>query len=99
MPKKKVIFVACGCGVATSEMAAYKIRKLLDQRKLDKLAEVVVVDFRRLKNICDQCDILVNIAKANDKNEYPVPVVDGIAFLTGRDLDPIMDELEGLIRN
>ena len=91
----KVIFVACGSGVASSETAAYKVRKLLEERNLK--ADVKVVNFRSLKNIAKQCDILVHIAP-NDPTDYGVPTVNGVPFLTGFGLDPVMDEIEELLK-
>jgi PTS system galactitol-specific IIB component len=96
LPKRKVIFVACGSGVASSETAAYKLRKLLADRKLD--AEVVVVDFRRLKSIASQADILVHIAP-NDPTDYGIPKVNGVPFLTGMGLNQVMDQIEKLIKS
>lgn len=96
MPKRKVIFVACGSGVASSETAAYKLRNLLKERKLD--ADVVVVDFKRLKSIAKQADILVHIAP-NDPTDYGIPKVNGVPFLTGIGLDQVMDQVEKLIKS
>jgi PTS system galactitol-specific IIB component len=94
----KVIFVACGSGVASSETAAYKLRMLLEERGLKSKADVRVVNFRSLKNIASQCDILVHIAP-NDPTDYGVPTVNGVPFLTGIGLDPVMDEIEELINS
>ncbi len=96
MPKRKVIFVACGCGVATSETAAYKLKKLLGERKLD--ADVKVVNFRNLKNIANQCDLLVHISP-NDPTDYGVPRVNGVPFLTGIGLKTVMDEIEKFLKS
>ncbi|MDH3942678.1 MAG: PTS sugar transporter subunit IIB [Anaerolineae bacterium] len=92
----KVIMVACGSGVASSETAAYKLRNLLQDRKLQ--AEVRVVNFRSLKNLASQADILVHIAP-NDPTDYGVPTVNGVPFLTGMGLDPVMDEIEALLKS
>ena len=97
MPRRKVIFVACGSGVASSETAAYKLRNKLKERNLHNLAEVKVVNFRQLKSISKQCDILVHIAP-NDPTDYGVPRVNGVPFLTGFGLEPVMDEIEKLIK-
>jgi PTS system galactitol-specific IIB component len=88
--------VACGSGVASSETAAYKLRNQLKQRNLQ--AEVRVVNFRSLKNIAKQSDILVHIAP-NDPTDYGVPRVNGVPFLTGIGLDKVMDEIEKLLKS
>ena len=95
MAGRKKIFVACGSGVASSETAAYKLRNLLRERKLE--AEVEVVDFKRLRSIARQADILVNIAPY-DKTEYGIPMVTGVPFLTGVGLAEVMDEIERLLK-
>ena len=94
--KRKVIFVACGSGVASSETAAYKLRNLLKERKLE--ADVKVVNFRSLKSIANQCDLLVHIAP-NDPTEYGVPRVNGVPFLTGIGLGPVMDQIEKFLKS
>jgi galactitol PTS system EIIB component len=96
VPKRKVIYVACGSGVASSETAAYKLRKLLAERKLD--ADVVAVDFKRLRSIAGQADLLVHIAP-NDPTDYGVPKVNGVPFLTGIGLNQVMEQIEKLLKN
>ncbi len=92
----KVIMVACGSGVASSETAAYKLRNMLKARNLQ--AEVRVVNFRSLKNLARQADILVHIAP-NDPTDYGVPTINGVPFLTGIGADKIMDEIEKLLKS
>lgn len=87
----KKIIVACGSGVATSQTVASKIKKLLDERKVK--AEVEAVDIKSIRTYIKQADVYVAITKL--KETYPIPVVDGIAFLTGigmeRELQKLID--------
>ncbi len=75
----KKIIVACGSGVATSQTVASKVNRLLKADKID--AEVEAVDLksvdRHLKGACAYITIV------KDKKDYDVPVINGIAFLTG----------------
>lgn len=73
------VIVACGSGVATSQTVASKITKLLKQRKVK--AEVEAVDIKSLKTHINNADVYVAITKP--KEEFPIPVINGIAFLTG----------------
>jgi len=73
------IIVACGSGVATSQAVASKITKLLKQRKIN--AEVEAVDIKSLKTYIKNADVYVSIIRT--KEVYSIPVVDGVAFLTG----------------
>lgn len=73
------IIVACGSGVATSQTVASKITKLLKQRKIS--AEVEAVDIKSLKTHIKNADVYVSIIRTKEK--YSIPVIDGVAFLTG----------------
>jgi len=73
------VIVACGSGVATSQTVASKITKLLKQRKVK--AEVEAVDIKSLKTHIKNADVYVAITKP--KEEFSIPVINGIAFLTG----------------
>ncbi len=93
---RKIILVACGSGVATSETAAYKVRKIAEERKWN--VEVRVVDFRKLKSVASQVHVLVHIAP-NDPTDYGVPKINGVPFLTGFGLDKVVEELEAIVKS
>ena len=82
----KRIIVACANGVATSQAVASKVNRLLKERKVD-----AVVDAVNIKSLKD-CVAYITITKT--VKEYPVPVINGIAFLTGVRQE---DELKKLI--
>lgn len=75
---KKVI-VACGSGVATSQTVASKVEKILKENKVK--AQVEAVDIKSLKTYIKTADVYISITP--DKNKYDIPVLNGIAFLTG----------------
>lgn len=87
----KKIIVACGSGVATSQTVASKLAKLLKDRKVS--AEVEAVDIKSLKHHVKDADGYVSIVKS--KEDYGIPVFNGIAFLTGMGQD---QELEKIIK-
>ena len=74
----KRIIVACANGVATSQAVASKVNRLLKERKVDR----------------DIKDCVAYITITKTVKEYPVPVINGIAFLTGVRQE---DELKKLI--
>lgn len=75
---KKVI-VACGSGVATSQTVASKVNRLLKQNNID--AQVEAVDLKSVDRYLKDACAYIAITKI--KKEYPIPVINGIAFLTG----------------
>ena len=77
MPVK--IVVACGSGVATSQTVASKVNRMLKADKID--AEVEAVDLKSVDRHLKDAAAYITIVR--DKKDYGLPVIDGIAFLTG----------------
>lgn len=75
----KRIIVACGSGVATSQTVASKVSRLLKERNVN--AYVEAVDLKSVDRHMDSSVAYITITKT--KKEYPIPVINGIAFLTG----------------
>ncbi len=75
---KKVI-VACGSGVATSQTVASKVQKLLKEKGI--YAQVDAVDIKSLNQYIKESSAYIAITQPKEK--YPIPVINGIAFLTG----------------
>lgn len=88
------IVVACGSGVATSEMVALKIGRLLRDAGVD--AEVHAVEMSELDDALEDADVFVPVVRTDE--EYDVPVVNGVAFLTGMNQDEEFAKLLDLIR-
>lgn len=85
---KKVI-VACGSGVATSQTVASKVNRLLNEKGVD--AKVEAVDLKSVDRYLKDACAYITITKIS--KEYPVPVINGIAFLTGMNQDAELEKL------
>lgn len=88
----KRIITACGSGVATSQTVASKLKRLLDERKIK--AQIEAVDIKSLDQFIRNADIYVTLTP-NKKEDYGIPVFNGIAFLTGIGMQ---EELEKIIK-
>lgn len=88
------IVVACGSGVATSEMVAAKIRKLLAAEGAE--AEVVAVEIARLAEALADADAYVAVVKT--EGAFEVPVINGVAFLTGMNQEEELARLLEVVR-
>ena len=75
---KKVI-VACGSGVATSQTVASKVNRMLKEKGVE--AQVEAVGLKSVDRYLVDAAAYITITKIN--KEYNVPVINGIAFLTG----------------
>ena len=87
----KKIIVACGSGVATSQLIASTVKTLLQEKGID--ASVEAVDLKSLDLYLMSADIYISIVKEN--REFPIPVINGIPFLTSIGQE---EELEKLIQ-
>lgn len=90
----KKIFVACGSGVATSQTVASKIGSMCEDEGLDVVVEAV--DIKSLESIIDQCDIYVSIVSST-ANNWDIPTISGIPFLTGVGMEEEFEKLKGYI--
>lgn len=86
---KKVI-VACGSGVATSQTVASKVTRLLKERNINDI-KVEVVDLKSVDSHIKNSAAYIAITKI-DKT-YPIPVINGIAFLTGINMDAELQKI------
>ncbi|MGV0368783.1 PTS galactitol transporter subunit IIB [Corynebacterium sp. HMSC056F09] len=92
---KKNIIVACGGAVATSTMAADRIRELCKENGIE--ADVSQNRISELGSVASTADLIVTTAKVD--RDYGVPVVHGIAFVSGINVEvteqKILDVLKG----
>lgn len=86
---KKRIVVACGGAIATSTVAANKIRELLKENHID--AEVKQTRITELDVEKDNADLIVTTARV--KKDYGVPVVHGVAFISGVGVDKTKQQI------
>ena len=76
----KRVIVACGSGIAVSQMVAMKVRKILKEEGIK--AEVLAIRVQDLTNYICASDVYVKIV--NTEETYEIATVDGIAFLAGK---------------
>lgn len=93
MPVK--IVVACGSGVATSQTVASKVNRMLKADGID--AEVEAVDLKSVDRHLKDAAAYITIIR--DKKTYDLPVIDGIAFLTGAGQKAQYDKLVEAVKN
>ncbi|MDK9858837.1 PTS galactitol transporter subunit IIB [Staphylococcus equorum] len=75
----KKVLVACGGAVATSTVAANKIKELLKANNIDASVEQCRVS--ELSSKVGNVDLIVTTAKVD--KDYNVPVIHGIAYISG----------------
>lgn len=88
------VVVACGSGVATSEMVAARLQKMLSQADVD--AQVVAVELAELEDAL--ADAAAYVAVMSDEFATEVPTVNGVAFLTGMNVEAEFGRLLEILR-
>jgi len=91
---KKNIIVACGGAVATSTVAAEKIKDLLKRKEID--AEITQCRVNELEAKKDNVDLIVTTARVT-KN-LGVPIVHGVAFISGINLEKTEKQILDILR-
>ncbi len=92
---RKRIIVACGSGVASSTLAANRIKDLLPKYGM-KNVQVDVVDFKSARTHAEHADLFVNISPYGD-TKYPCPVVLGTPFMTGFNMEKSMEQIKKIL--
>ncbi|GGP10344.1 PTS sugar transporter subunit IIB [Oceanobacillus neutriphilus] len=91
----KNVIVACGSGVATSQTVASKVKRILDENKIK--ANVEAVDIKSLDSYIKSADVYISITKGS--KEYDIPMLNGIAFLTGVGMQEETEKLIQILKN
>lgn len=85
----KKVLVACGGAVATSTVAANKIRELLKKEGI--AANVSQCRISELESNLSGTDLIVTTAKVS--KDYGVPVIHGVSFVTGINIAKTENEI------
>lgn len=80
---RKKILVACGGAIATSTVAANKIRELCKKEGID--ADVSQCRVTEIETKKEGVDLIVTTAKV--KKDHGVPVIHGVAYISGIGID------------
>ncbi|MBR0309235.1 MAG: PTS sugar transporter subunit IIB [Mogibacterium sp.] len=91
------ILCACGSGIATSTMIVSKLTALLDDNNVD--AEVKKTTFAALPTDVMSVNPDLILTSSNIPNEYDVPMICGLAYLTGVGKAQLDEQILEAIKN
>lgn len=92
---KKRVIVACGGAIATSTVAANKIRELMKANGID--GEVKQTRITELDSEKEGADLIVTTAKV--KKEFGVPLIHGVAFISGIGMEKLEQQILDVLKN
>ena len=85
----KTILIACGAGIATSTVVCDAIERMCKERGVK--VEIVQCKITEVPSYADRADLLVTTTIV--KTEYPFPIINARAFLTGIGLDKLKEQI------
>ncbi|OIJ12578.1 PTS galactitol transporter subunit IIB [Anaerobacillus alkalilacustris] len=86
---KKNILIACGAGIATSTVVNDAVNTICVENGIE--ANLIQIKITEVGGYVDTADLLISTTIV--QKEYPFPVINARAFLTGMGLDEIKDEI------
>ena len=92
---KKRIIVACGGAIATSTVAANRIRELLKANNID--GEVKQTRITELDAEKDGADLIVTTGRV--KKDFGVPTIHGVAFISGVGIDKLEQQILDVLKD
>ena len=92
---KKRIIVACGGAIATSTVAANRIREVLKANNID--GEVKQTRITELDAEKDGADLIVTTARV--KKDFGVPTIHGVAFISGVGIDKLEQQILDVLKD
>lgn len=93
---RKFFIVACNAGVATSQAVASKIKRLLEEKGFNNF-DIEAVDVSTLEHHIKRADAYIAIVP--NKSDYNIPKLDGVAFLTGNNMNEELDKLIEILKD
>ncbi len=93
LARKKRILIVCGTAIATSTMVAMKVEELLKKRGI--AAEVRRCMTSEAPNAAKAADLIVATTQVTNVS---IPVISGLAFITGIGVDKVEEEIVSTLR-
>ncbi|MCG8542140.1 MAG: PTS sugar transporter subunit IIB [Clostridia bacterium] len=87
----KKILIACGTGICTSTMAAKKLIAALEKRGKGNQVTTSQCKVSELASKENGYDLIISTTQVG--GDIKLPVVQGVAFLTGVGIDKVVDEV------
>lgn len=87
----KRILLCCGSGIATSTAAANRLKDKLEDRGFKGQFTTTQCKVNEVASKAADFDLVVSTAVITQ--DFGIPVVQGLAFLTGIGLDQVIDDI------
>lgn len=89
MNAKKVVLVACGTGIATSTVVSDAVEKMAKENKIP--VEIIQCKVTEVPSYEARANLLITTTIVS--KQYPFPIINARAFLTGIGLDKLKEQI------
>lgn len=94
---KKTVLVVCGTGIATSTVASEKIKEIANEE--DVQLEIKQAKVTEAKSIIENNKIDFIVSTTQFNYEVDVPVINGMAFVSGVGKEELMEDIAARLTN
>ena len=94
----KTIVTACGVGYASSTIIAERLKALFERENLTKEVRILQCTFNEVPGHFDSADCIVVSSMVADASSYPIPVFNGVPFLTGIGMEQLENSILEVLR-
>ena len=94
MKGKIRVLIVCGSGIATSTVVACAVKGLFKQEGIEASFKQTMTSAARME--AKNADLIISTTSVPD---VEIPVISGIGYITGRNVDEINNEILKVVRN
>ena len=94
MKGKIRVLIVCGSGIATSTVVACAVKELFKREGIEASFKQTMTSAARME--AKNADLIISTTSVPD---VEIPVISGIGYITGRNVDEINNEILKVVRN
>ncbi|MEA5050289.1 MAG: PTS sugar transporter subunit IIB [Oscillospiraceae bacterium] len=92
----KTIVTACGVGFASSTIIAERIKAILEREGMTDQVRIIQCTLNEVPGYIDRADCIVTSSKVY--GEYPIPVLNGVAFISGIGMEQLDKQIVEILK-
>ncbi len=92
----KTVLTACGVGFASSTIIAERLRALFEREGLTDKVRILQCTMNEIPGYLDSVDCVITSSMV--RGEYPIPVLNGVAFISGIGMEALENQVLDILK-
>ncbi|MEG0832416.1 MAG: PTS sugar transporter subunit IIB [Oscillospiraceae bacterium] len=92
----KTVVTACGVGYASSTIIAERVKAILEREGMTKDVRILQCTLNEVPGYVERADCIITSSKVY--GEYSIPVLNGVAFISGIGMDQLDKQLVEILK-